>query len=514
MKKLPIGIQSFKKIVEGNYVYVDKTKEAFELIENYQYVFLSRPRRFGKSLFLSTLKEIFEGNKDLFKGLYIYDRYDFSKHPVIHISWEGELKRIYEIKKVCLDILKRNKRHLKITDKLEGEESEISSIFFKNLIEISYEKYKKPVVILIDEYDKPIIDNIENLDVAYEAREFLREFYGVIKGMDEYIRFVFITGVSRFSRVSIFSGLNNLEDISLNPQFAYICGYLHENLEREFKEHLQGADLERVREWYNGYNFLGEERVYNPFDILLFIRNRFEFRSYWFGTGTPIFLIKLIQERGYNPLNFERIEADERILSSFDIDRLDLVTIMFQAGYLTIKEIIRDEFGTSFVLSFPNYEVKRSFNAYLFDYLIEVSGSEALPLLRKFYRAFKEERLSELESLFKSLFGMIPYTTYVRNALSRYEGFYGSILYMFFAGGGFKVVLEDFTPEGRVDMTLFVEDKVYLFEFKVDRGEPLSQIYAKNYAEKYSNRPRIYAIGLLFDSKARNIKEIKTEKIR
>ncbi len=502
MKKLPIGIQTFREIITGNYVYVDKTREAFEIVENYKYVFLSRPRRFGKSLFLSTLKEIFEGNKELFKGLFIYDKYDFPKYPVIKISWEGELKTISDIKIVCFDILDRNKKHLGLSEKLDKAFS-IPSVYFKNLIESAYEKYKRPVVILIDEYDKPILDNIENLDVAYEAREFLREFYGVIKGMDEYIRFVFITGVSRFSKVSIFSGLNNLEDISLTPKFAYICGYLHENLEREFKEHLEGADLERVREWYNGYNFLGEECVYNPFDILLFIRNGFEFRSYWFETGTPSFLIKLVKERGYNPLNFERIEADERILSSFDIDRLDLITIMFQAGYLTIKEIIRDEIGTSFVLSFPNYEVKRSFNAYLFDYLIEVSGSEALPLLRKFYRAFKEERLLELENLFKAFLGMIPYTTYVRNALSRYEGFYGAILYMFFAGGGFKVVLEDFTPEGRIDMTLFVEDKVYLFEFKVDRGEPIEQIYAKNYAEKYSDRPKIYAIGLLFDSKSR-----------
>ncbi len=187
---------------------------------------------------------------------------------------------------------------------------------------------------------------------------------------------------------------------------------------------------------------------------------------------------------------------------------------MFQAGYLTINEVKRTPRKIKYVLSFPNHEVRFSFNAYLLDYLFEERTLEVESLADRFYEAFAEEKLSELEGLFKSLFGMIPYTTYVRNALSRYEGFYGSIIYMFFAGGGFKVILEDFTQEGRIDMTLFVEDKIYLFEFKVDRGEPLSQIHAKNYAEKYSDRPRIYAIGLLFDSKARNLKELHIEKIK
>ncbi|MCX8083504.1 MAG: AAA family ATPase, partial [Calditerrivibrio sp.] len=277
MKKLPIGISTFKTIIEENYVYVDKTKEAYELIENGQYYFLSRPRRFGKSLFLDTLRSIFEGKKELFEGLYIYDKWNWSKkYPVIRISFnDGNFKSKESFRQTLYEILKRNQDILEV----ECDRDLSLSGCFRDLIYLSYKKYSQKVVILIDEYDKPILDNIEDRELATVMREELKGFYAVIKGSDEYIKFVFITGVSKFSKVSLFSGLNNLEDITLNPRYATIAGYTHRDLETVFSEHLKGQDYEKIRRWYNGYKWLGEA-VYNPFDILLFISNGYMYRNY------------------------------------------------------------------------------------------------------------------------------------------------------------------------------------------------------------------------------------------
>ncbi len=509
MKKLPIGIQTFSEIREENYVYVDKTKEALELIKSYKYVFLSRPRRFGKSLFVSTLKAIFEGKRELFKGLYIYDKYDFSKYPVIKISWAGILRDRTDIERTAFTILRSNQKRLEV----ECEEDKLSSGCLKELIEKAADKYNSRVVVLIDEYDKPILDNIEDIERAKEAREFLKGFYSVLKDVDEYIRFVFITGVSRFSKVSIFSGLNNLEDISLKPKFAYICGYLHRDLELSFSEHLKGVDLEEVKRWYNGYNFLGDERVYNPFDILLFIRNNFEFKNYWFESGTPSFLIKLFQEQTYNPIHLEELETDEKIVSSFDIERLEVETIMFQAGYLTIKDTKRRLRKQRYVLCFPNLEVKMSFNDYLIDYLV-TDRREKESHLDMLYNLFLEEKLDKLEEVLRSLFASIAYTNYIKNALSKYEGFYGSILYAYLTGAGFDVIAEDITSHGRIDLSVILNDKVYIFEFKVKAEDPIKQIKDKRYFEKYLNFSKVYGIGIVFDNEKRNIKNFKVERFR
>ena len=278
MQKLPIGIQTFKKIRDGDYIYVDKTKEALELIEHYPYTFLSRPRRFGKSLFLDTLKNIFEGNKELFKGLYIYDKYDFEKYPVIKIDWSGNFKTLQSTQNVAMEILKENQKRLGIVC-----ENTQYDMCFRELIIKSYEKYNKPVVILIDEYDKPILDNIENPSRAVENRDFLRAIYVQMKENDAYIKFAFLTGISKFSKASIFSGLNQLVDISLLPKYGNICGYTQENLENEFSDYSKNFDLNKVREWYNGYYFL-KDRIYNPFDILRLFDSEM-FRNYWWDSG-------------------------------------------------------------------------------------------------------------------------------------------------------------------------------------------------------------------------------------
>ncbi|HCO12004.1 MAG TPA: hypothetical protein DIT19_02100, partial [Desulfonauticus sp.] len=295
MKKLPIGIQTFRKIREEDYVYVDKTKEAYELVNNYTYVFLSRPRRFGKSLFLDTLKELFEGNKKLFEDLYIYDKWDWDKkYPVIHLDFRGDLTSLDAVKDRVKKAFQDNAKRLRI----ECKEQNNLSVCFEELIQKACEKYNQKVVVLIDEYDKPILDVIEDTEQAKKHREFLRGLYSILKGVDACIRFAFLTGVSKFSRASIFSGLNMLTDISLNPRFGNICGYTQHDLETIFKPYLEKVDMEKVKRWYNGYNFL-KDNVYNPFDILQFISNNFLFRNYWFETGTPSFLIKLIKEKKY-----------------------------------------------------------------------------------------------------------------------------------------------------------------------------------------------------------------------
>src|SRR5574344_1425547 len=293
LKKLPIGIQTFSKIREDDFVYVDKTGIAYDLIEKYQYVFLSRPRRFGKSLFLDTLRNIFEGNKEYFKDIAIFDKWNWDKkHPVVKISFAaGNLKTKKDLEEKWEEIFLNNQRYLQIDCEFEAGDRRC----FSELIRKAYEKYQEKVVILVDEYDKPILDNITNPEIANEMRNGLVDFYSVIKDSDEFIRFAFITGVSKFSKTSIFSGLNNIVDISLEAEFGDICGYSQQDLETVFKEHLVGADMPMVKEWYNGYNFLGSP-MYNPFDILQFIRNNFMFKNYWFETGTPTFLIKLIEK--------------------------------------------------------------------------------------------------------------------------------------------------------------------------------------------------------------------------
>jgi len=266
MKKLPIGIQTFGKIRSQDFIYIDKTDIALQLIQNGAYYFLSRPRRFGKSLFLDTLKNIFEGNKALFKGLYIYDKYDWEQsYPVINISFTGGV--IHD--RQYLDEKINNQLQL-AADKfgIEFQFNNISDKFYELVLGI-YKKFNQEAVILIDEYDKPILDNITDPDIAVEMREGLKNLYSVIKDCDEYLKFVFLTGVSKFSKVSIFSGLNNLKDITTDERYAVICGYTQDDLERAFKEYLVSCDLDEIQRWYNGYSWLGE-KVYNPFDILLF----------------------------------------------------------------------------------------------------------------------------------------------------------------------------------------------------------------------------------------------------
>jgi len=507
LKKLPVGIQTFSKIIEGDYLYIDKTDIALELIESYQYVFLSRPRRFGKSLFLDTLHNIFEGNKELFKGLAIYDKYEFERHPVIKISWGGSNYKSYEqLFDKAKRVLLQNQERLD----LECKEDMSYSGCLEYLIQQAYKKYQKQVVILIDEYDKPILDSIDNITQANKHRDFLREFYSVFKENDAYIRFAFLTGITKFTKASIFSGLNNIEDISLSPSFATICGYTQNDLETSFMPYLKDVDMDRVKLWYNGYNFLGE-RVYNPFDILKFIKNGFMFRNYWWESGSPYSLIELIKTKDYYLPSLQNLKTDETLLNSFDIENIQLESLLFQAGYLTIDEVLDDGFDIEYKLKVPNLEVQISLNRLMLDYLTKKADITTIKTIRN---SLLDANLEEFKNTLVSLFSSIPCNNYVKNNISNYEGYYASVVYAYLASLGVEIIAEDVTNKGRIDITLFVKDKIYIIEFKVGSEDALAQIKSKNYHQKYINQDKeIYLVGINFDEDEKNISEFRWERV-
>ena len=355
----------------------------------------------------------------------------------------------------------------------------------------------------------------------------MKNFYSVIKDTDEFVRFAFLTGVSKFSKVSLFSGLNNLEDITLDSRYATICGYTQSDLEREFSEYLPGCDLEEIREWYNGYNWLGE-KVYNPFDILLFFAKGMEFRSYWFETATPTFLFDLFRQKKYFIPNLEKIEVTETILSSFDVDQIDIDTLLFQTGYMTIKSQQKVGSWIKYHLSYPNIEVQHSFNGAILNYLTE-QPTEKTRYQSGIYEMLASGDLDGLREVLYALFASIPYSNFTRSRIHEYEGYYASVIYSYLASLGVELIAEDITNKGRVDLTLKLktEDrerlKIYIFGFKLVEGDAtpnraLDQLKEKNYQQKYLTSPAtprqdIYLIGIDFSREERNLINYGWEKL-
>ncbi|WP_028487479.1 ATP-binding protein [Thiothrix lacustris] len=513
MKKLPIGISTLSSILNDDCVYVDKTALIHQLVNSGTYYFLSRPRRFGKSLLVDTLKELFEGNEPLFQGLAIHPLWDWTKkHPVIHITFnDGVHTDRAQLDTFIVGQLKKNAERLGI--KLpEG----LISQQFVQLIEDSVQAYSQPAVVLIDEYDKPILDQINNPARAAELRDSLKNLYSVLKGRDKLLNFVLLTGVSKFSQVSLFSGLNNLNDITLDARYSALCGYTQRELEHNFREHLAGADMPRVREWYNGYNWLGES-VYNPFDILLFIDKGQQFRSYWFETATPSFLLKLLKSGRYYLPELERFKVHETQLGSFDVDKMTAEVLLFQTGYLTIHKTLQMGNQLGFELGYPNIEVKLSLNTHLLSELTPTS-SHAAQVGFKIYQALADGELEALHHILNAFFASIPYQWYTNNALDQYEGYYASVFYSHMVACGAQTIAEDSTHFGRIDLTVIVENKVFIFEFKVlnseqSDGSAMAQIKAKHYADKYRDGRELYLVGIEFSKQTRNIVGFEWEKI-
>lgn len=509
-RKLPIGIQSFAKVRSDDYYYVDKTALALDLIEGGSHYFLSRPRRFGKSLFLDTLKELFEGNEPLFQGLAVHDQWDWSvKYPVLRFTFSGghyaeqgqTEKTLFE----QLDVLEQAYGVPTIYGTASGR--------LKALIVHAQKQTGQPAVVLVDEYDKPILDALHDPVLARENRDFLRGFYGTIKDADAHIKFTFLTGVSKFSKVSLFSGLNNLKDITLDARYSTLCGYTDNDIDTIFEPELAGLDRTAIRDWYNGYNWLGEG-VYNPFDILQLFDKR-EFDNYWFETGTPTFLVDLLFERQVRSLQLDNMFSSSTMLSSFDVEQIITEALLFQTGYLTIKFTERLGDTTFYTLGYPNREVYKSLNESLLSVMVKNPSEQAMQSGR-LYKALLVSDFDALKTIFHAFFASIPHHWYTSNDIQSFEGFYASVFYSYFAALGLDVTVEDCTNHGRLDMTLKFNNQVYLFEFKVvelaPKGNALQQIKDKQYADKYRDLDQpIHLIGVEFSKVDRNIVGFEVE---
>ena len=510
MKKLPIGIQTFEKLRGEDYLYIDKTPQILRLIQSGEYFFLSRPRRFGKSLLISTLKDIFLGNQDLFQGLFIYDKIEWKRCPVIHL----------DLSLISRETDERLKQELLYTlEHIAGQyQVTLGTTYydtaFRELIEKLDEKYQEKVTVLIDEYDKPIIDHIDSPDMAKKNREVLRNFYGILKGSDAHLRFVFLTGVSKFSQVSVFSGLNNLNDITLSPHFATLTGYTQDELEHYFAEHIQhfcheqGLErsqlLKKIKHWYNGYSWNGKDSVYNPFSVLkLFEEQRF--RNYWFATGTPTFLIKQVKHMKVETTEFENKEVSDMVFESYDIDRMNIFALLFQTGYLTITHAEEDE-GMFYMLNYPNNEVKTAFLTYLFESFTENRLDEVQSSSDGLRRHLRRENYDGFMNIIRALFAKIPYTLHIPQ-----EAYYHSLFYMILELMGVEIDLEVLTDKGRIDGVLECDDKVFIIEFKYGKSgsdmneltqKAVCQIQNKNYGDRFLNdlRKQIF-LGVGFTGK-------------
>jgi hypothetical protein len=504
-KKLPIGIQSFAKIRKGGFYYVDKTDYALRLANAAGYFFLSRPRRFGKSLFLDTLKELFEGNQALFTGLQIHDQWDWqTRNPVLRISFAGRtLKDSAALCGALHQQLEEYERQFNLPARYPDNPARL-----RDLVARLYQQTGQGVVILIDEYDKPILDRIEQPAIALEMREDLKDFYAVLKDLDAALRFVLLTGVTKFTKVNLFSGLNNLKDITLDPSYSALCGYTESDLDTVFAAELPGLERAQIKRWYNGYNWTGEA-VYNPFDVLLLLDNR-RFDNWWFETGTPSFLIKLLaQERFFTP-DLARLVTGDELLSSLDVGQITPEALLFQSGYLTIREARQLDSGTwQYTLGYPNREVEAGLNVRLLAEYTD-NGRKSSEHRFQLEKLLKNNDIGAMRALFQSFFASIPHHWYSNNPIAQFEGYYASVFYSYFAALGFDVRVEDCTNHGRIDMAVLLPERIYLFEFKVvelqPEGRALQQLQDRNYAEKYLGRGvPIDLVGVEFSSVARNV---------
>ncbi len=514
LKKLPIGMQSFEKLRANldEYVYVDKTKQIYDLINTGSVYFLSRPRRFGKSLLCSTLQALFEGKRELFKNLWIdQSDYDWKQYPVIYLNLallEYDDAPGLRSELVFALLIIANQYGISVPDDL------MPGKILQHMC-LHFEAQKQQVVIIIDEYDKPILDYITHEQQARVIRDELAQFYGVIKNLDKHIKFLFITGVTKFSRTSIFSALNHLEDLTLHTKAATLCGYTQTELDHYFLEFLNNAasskkipltDLQaEVKKWYNGYRFgqLCNEKVYNPFSILLFCSSSV-FNNYWFKTGTPIFLIDLIKANHYPAIDFVGAEISDTDMESFDIGHLDFQTLLLQAGYLTIDSY--DEEEKSYFVKFPNEEVSRSLTAHIMGMLTKADTRVINKINRAIRQALTDSNIELLCTTLQQFFDLIPYTVQVP-----YEKYWQSLFYVLLMQLGINVRVEDATSAGRVDVLITTDHAIFIIELKLDKDpqEALQQIKDKRYAVGFVGQDKkIFLVGIALDKETRKIEYV------
>lgn len=529
MKKLPLAKSDFTRIIEEGYIYVDRTKEMYDLINYSSHVFLSRPRRFGKSLLISTLEAMFRGKKELFKGLWIEDKIEWKDYPVIRIDF-GNLNydTLADFKQKMADLLDDIALEYNIVLPSSHYNSKIGE-----LITRTYEKTGKYIVVLIDEYDAPIARHITDLEVATQYQNSLRDFYSILKAHNAKIKFMFLTGISKFAKMSIFSVINLMKDVSLLDPFNNVVGFTKADLQPYFGEHIQQfAQKERTSEseivnkmttWYDGYSWDGQNRVFNPYSIVNVLKD-LKFKNYWFETGTPSILIKLIKEKYSKERQkvptMKEFENTQTVAldSSYDLEQgIPLVKLLFETGYLTVKEIERVMDDELFTLNYPNHEVRTSFNAFILSAFsndrIDIIQSKGT-LMKK---ALIESDIEKFLTLLQSLFSALPY----QHRSKASEAYYHGLFYLVLTLLGVKPRLEDTTDKGRIDCTLDLGKKIYIIEFKYgEKGtmnyllkQAMTQIDQLKYYEPFEGLGKeiwLLGVGFLVKEDAKLKKNVLT----
>jgi Predicted AAA-ATPase/PD-(D/E)XK nuclease superfamily len=509
MKNLPIGIQTFSEIRDGGYLYVDKTKQIHNLITSGKYFFLSRPRRFGKSLTLSTIRAIYEGKRDLFEGLWIYDKWDWQQtRPVVHIQFNEIGYATGGLENALHRTIDRvaEQHSIVLRERLYDQK-------FRELLE-QLATIKDKVVVLIDEYDKPLIDYLEqeDLPIAFAHQKILKNFYSILKSADPYIELLLITGVSKFSKVSIFSDLNNLTDITLGRLAPDLVGYTQSELEFVFQEWIdfglaeaiapdRESLLAKIKNWYNGYTWDTRHFVYNPFSILNFF-TMLSFEDYWFKTGTPTFLIAKLKEAKFFNLNV--IQASTSLLESYSLDNLDVRALLFQTGYLTIHQHDRDR--NFFTLGYPNREVEQALTNHLIGALLNQSPTLSVSPVLQLEEAFAGNNIDRVATIINAMLKDVPSLLFDGKS----EHFYHALVHLHFRYLGFFIQSEIHSSDGRMDAVVHTSTHIYVLEFKIDQSAEaaLQQIHQKDYAARFrADGKTIVGVGINFDTEKHQVSD-------
>ena len=528
MKNLPLGKQNFEEIIREDLLYVDKTKQVYNLVQKGSLYFLSRPRRFGKSLLISTFRHLFEGKKELFKDLYLGQStdYAFEKYPVLQFNFAKLGHKVENLEE------KLNRLVLAYADdfNISIEPTSLSENF-TNLVKGISEK-DKPVVLLIDEYDKPIIDFLTEYDKAKINQEVLRNFFSPLKDLDSqgHLHFLFITGVSKFSRVSLFSDLNNLIDLSRDPLSNDLLGITQPEMELYFANYLKELTqkykislaelLKDIKAWYNGYSFDGETKLYNPFSLLTFFHKK-QFGNYWFTTGTPTFLVETIRNEYFAPKDLEDIEVHEHFFDKFSLEHLDIVGLLYQTGYLTIKSVEHSVYDTQYLLGYPNIEVQRSLEHNLVEAFTYQTTSTVSNALVKMQRGLKTGDVDLFMQFLKIILSDLKYNWQPPRQYAKeeelfrmWEGYFHAILYVITSYMNMSIKAEVQHNKGRVDLIAEVADFIYLMEFKLDGSstDAIEQIKQREYAAAYANsNKKVFLVGVNFSKEERNVENWECE---
>ena len=508
LKQLPVGIQTFEKIIDNDMLYIDKTEYIWNMIHLSNYIFLSRPRRFGKSLLVSTLQAYFEGRKDLFKGLFIETvEKEWTKYPVLRFSMaSGKHMEKEQLERYLIYILEENERRFGITS-----DSKDPNVRLKNLITTAYEKTGKPVVVLIDEYDAPLLDVVHEETSLPMLRNVMRNFYSPLKDCDPYLKFVFLTGITKFSQLSIFSELNNLKNISMDPNFGAVCGITKEEVLTKMQDYIEQLAL--ANEWtmdkavaqltqqYDGYHFTWPSSdIFNPFSLLNAMQDK-RLDCYWFASGTPTYLVEMMRRFDVLPTDISHTEVPASAFDAPTENMSSITPLLYQSGYITIKDY--DKTSRLYTLDIPNGEIRIGLMESLLPNYVERRWEAGMTNIGKMYRALYNNDLDEMLRLLQAYLLTVPYCD---NANS--EGHYQQMLYIIFSLFGRYVEVEVHTPRGRVDVVMISSNTLYLFELKLnkDAATAIEQINLKDYASKFAlcNLP-IVKVGINFDSEQRTI---------